>query len=361
MRFDIPILSFLLAGLAVSCSSAYRNIKIPEPVFASECIHNAYFVNELCKDEKEYLDWANKFPAYPLITDLTRDRLSELARQYGIDEAAALIYNRIITDPKNKALYNYLENQKTNKRSKQPDVTSKHLTLVFIPGMFYRSNKDFDSEGSNIRRLAEKIGYRTDIIRVNDTGTVQDNAIAICDYLEGPTPGKLVMATLSKGASDLKTAFARCGKSPHFRKIIGWFNIVGLTKGTQIANFVKDNWTIKLYTRIYFWWKGYDYNGILSMQSGPSTSLDPELLVPNHIRLLNIMAVPIRRTVSEKAMPYYDLLAPYGPNDGIGLLADMYLPGGHTWAYWRSDHYFFQPISDTTIISLLAFMAEGLD
>lgn len=357
-NFTITTILFSLI-LSFSCSTTPKNIKLPEPVFSKDCTHNKYFIKDLCNDELKYLDWAESYQDYPSVKELTNEKLRLVSNKYGIDEAAALLYSRILRDPKNLNLYQYIEKQKPLLEKKIPDLSQKNLSLVFIPGLFYEKNKEFDSEGFALRKLAESLGYKTKMIRIKQTGSVYENADIICTYLNQTTAEKVIFTTLSKGASDLKIAISLCGKEPYFQKVVGWFNIVGLVKGSPLANSVEEHWYSSFFWRMYAKWNNYDYKGLLTIQTGPSTPLDIELNLPTQIKLINVLAIPIRRTVSERAMPYYDEMAVLGPNDGMGVLADMYVPYGYTYASWRNDHYFFQPMSEQLILSLLIFMAEG--
>ncbi len=76
--------------------------------------------------------------------------------------------------------------------------------------------------------------------------------------------------------------------------------------------------------------------------------------------VINYIGVPLSGTVSARARSGYERLARFGPNDGLTLLADAWLPGAPTILEIGLDHYFVAPDADTRAVALLAIVIDLL-
>jgi hypothetical protein len=66
------------------------------------------------------------------------------------------------------------------------------------------------------------------------------------------------------------------------------------------------------------------------------------LVLPDGLRVINIVACPLRWHLGRAVASEHALLAPLGPNDGVTLCAQAELPG-ETFPLWGADHYFRAP------------------
>ena len=57
----------------------------------------------------------------------------------------------------------------------------------------------------------------------------------------------------------------------------------------------------------------------------------------------------------------YDSMRPYGPNDGVTLLADEILPQGHVVLAIGADHRFVDPRTDLKTLALASLIIELVD
>ena len=163
---------------------------------------------------------------------------------------------------------------------------------------------------------------------------------------------------MSKGSGDVKRAIQKCGDKPFFKKVLGWYNVGGLQKGSLLVNDINDTCVYKAEARSYFCWNGYNWDGLQSLEVGPGTALDSDLKFPEHMIVINVIAVPLFRHVSNRARPFYEYLIRYGPNDGLTLLAESYLEGAITYPSWRNDHYFRWPIYKYRMMAFMTYMVE---
>ncbi|MCB1307799.1 MAG: hypothetical protein KDK30_06455 [Leptospiraceae bacterium] len=364
VRWKSPYINSCFISLALFTTACHvdreASVRTDPEVREVRCDSSGYFIDNLCEDEKEYLDWAAAFPEYPEFGDLDQQALRTVTKEtLDPDKAAALFYQRGIQVPRNRAFYEYLNRKEKVLREQLPDYSDRNVLFAVVPGMFYKDNPTIGADGAQIRRLAAQLGLKQDLVEVEQTGTVAENAQFICDYVKSRTDvNAIILASVSKGSGDIKKALQICGEDPGFQKVIGWFNIGGINKGTLLINEIENHWNYKLEARSYFCWNGYDWDGFLSMRAGPDAPLNFEIDIPDHILLINVIAVPIYRFVTERAKPYWLHLAQFGPNDGMSLLADLTIPEGITWLSWRNDHYFRNAIPESKMQAFIVYILE---
>lgn len=358
------LLSFpVLVGLLVGGCHADRALeREPSKERKVKCEGRKYFINKICEDELKYLDWARDYPDYPRIQDLTTEVLRKVTRETkDVDKAAALFYQRVISEPQNLKFIEYLDKKQNVLEKKVPDYSGRKILFAVAPGMFYKDNPNVGADGRSVRKLATEIGLLEDVIPVLQTGTIEENGGIICDYVEKRTDVKgIILASASKGSSDIKKALHLCGSKPFFSKVRGWFNLGGINKGTRVVTEMNDTCRYRMEARSYFCWYGYNYDGILSIRYGPDSPMNFPLELPPSMLVINVIPVPMFRFVTPRARPFYEYLIYYGPNDGMSLLGDVYIPGDNviTYASWRNDHYFRFPVYKYRMMAVIIYMLE---
>lgn len=337
-----------------------KKLEVNNKTIRVSCKTNAYHIGNLCDDEKEYLDWAANYKKYPTLAELNQKTLQHITKKtLDVDKATALFYHRTINEPLNHAFLKYIETREKQYIDKIPDYTKKNILLAIVPGMFYKDNPNVGADGKALRDIAAEIGLKEDLIAVKQTGTLAENAEIICNYIENQNDTNgIILASVSKGSGDIKIAFEKCGHKPFFKKVKAWYNIGGLNKGSKGIKIVTDDFWKSLEGKYYFWLNGYNWNGFLDMSSEPGMPLSRPMQKPDHLLLVNVIGTPLFRHVSKRAKPYYINLIQYGPNDGITLLADSYIPGSITYCAWRNDHYFLWPIPKQRIQAIISYIIE---
>jgi hypothetical protein len=319
-------------------------------------------MDNLCTDEKEYLDRALKYDPSITLQNLDRDVLKKVVQEtHDVDDAAALFYQRVISEPENKLFLDYISNKEKEIKKSYPNFASKKILFLMIPGMFYQDNPHIESSGETLRKLARKLGLKDDIVKIKQTGTVDENGQMICDYLKNNNNSEIksiILASASKGGGDIKRAIGICGNEEYFKKIRGWFNIGGITKGSLLVNGILNNFRNRMEARIYFLFKGYNWNGLLSIRQGKDTPLDEPFVIPSGMQVVSIVGVPFFRHVTPRARPYYNFLIQFGPSDGIVMLADSYIPGGRIYPSMRNDHYFQFAFTEERMAAILSYIVE---
>ncbi|TGJ98208.1 hypothetical protein EHQ53_00280 [Leptospira langatensis] len=357
------LFSLLLSAL-VACRADGKLTapEIPPGYKKVSCNISAYRVSNLCEDEKAYLDWATSaYPEMNALSSLTEANLLKISEETeDIDKGAALFYQRVITDPKNKRFLEYLDKKEADFKQQRPDFSGKKTVLAMVPGMFYADNPEVGADGAALRKLASNVGIRSDLIPVGQASPASENAKTICEYLEFLSPDEtVIIASPSKGSADFRTAIETCGKEPYFKKVRGWYSIGGILKGSRMIEGVLDDFWTRLEVRTYFFFKGYDWSGFLSIRKGKDAPLDKDWELPSGIQMINVVGVPLFRHVSLRARPYYNFLMNYGPNDGIILLSDALHHGSLVYPSFRNDHYFLRGMPEAKILAMIAYLLEA--
>ena len=72
-----------LLFLILSCTADRKLDNPTDKLQGFRCEGNDYYVDYICDDEKEYLDWAASYPKYRKLQDLTRDVLFNVMKETG--------------------------------------------------------------------------------------------------------------------------------------------------------------------------------------------------------------------------------------------------------------------------------------
>lgn len=349
---------FTIILLNINCHID-RKLEIKSSELKSvKCETKKFRITDLCEDEEEYLSWAVKNDKYKALRDLTVSELNKLTKEtLDVDKTSALFYLKSIQEQETSKFLDYLDK---NESIAKYDYRKQNILLAVVPGMFYKDNPNVGADGRMLRDIALNMGLREEIIPINQTGTIDENAEFICNYLKNKNDiSKIILTSVSKGSSDLKIAIKKCGQEVYFKKVIGWYNIGGINRGSILIDTIDNNWQYRWEAKFYFWKNNYNYNGFLSIQRGRDSRLEEDLIIPSHITVINVIAVPTFRQVTQRAKPFYEYLIRFGPNDGMTLLADSYMEGAINVSSWRNDHYFQWPIPENRIKAYFSFIIEG--
>ena len=202
--------------------------------------------------EKQLLKRASKTVEHPRLPDLTAEVLQEITAKCGIDFATALLYDRAIHSKDHGPAITRLDELRQCQRSSQP-AEPPQATFVVVPGAFYQEFPATGADGRILNEQAEKQGYRTATIPVTSTGTVSGNAKMICHWLDGQPDEKIILASVSKGGSDVKFALSIENAAHTFRNVVAWINVGGILDGSPMVNWLLSRRVRTLFYRSVFW------------------------------------------------------------------------------------------------------------
>ena len=351
-------------ALSLAACNVDRSFEREETVDENQplylCLKSAFFIQKICDDELELIDWAAGYQKYPTLASITPAALEEITVETGdVDKATAVFYHRAIRDEGNRRLIEYLDRRQYELIDNTPDYSSKNLLLALAPGMFWKDNPNVGAGGEQLRKIAADMGLKEAIIPVQQSGTAETNGRLICEYIAKTQQfDGILLASVSKGGADIKYALKLCGQKPEFKKVVAWYNIGGINNGSPLIDDIDSTFLFRLEARGYFLLYGYDWDGFMSMRYGEGSPLNFQPAVPEHMEIINIVPAPMHRHVSSRARPFYDYLAQFGPNDGLTLLGDNYIPGSLVYPAWRNDHYFRVPIPEQRMQAFLTYVID---
>jgi hypothetical protein len=235
-------------------------------------------------------------------------------------------------------------------------------TLAVAPGAFYR---EFSHTGADARLLAEqaqRLGFRTELIPTASTGGLLENARTICDWLARRSDERIILASVSKGGSDVKLALAQPDAEAAFCRVVAWINVSGILSGSPLVNWLFVHKLRSWSVRAMFWWRGYGFDVIRDMRHGPGSILDFPLPLPEHVRLISLAGFPLATDLTNRmARRFHRRLAPLGPNDPVILLEEVLRLPGLVYPVWGADHY-LRPSWELRELAraILEYLAEQL-
>ena len=275
-------------------------------------------------------------------SDLTAPRLMEITRARGLDFATAVFHEAALRQQASAPLIAGLEGGEQRSIEK-PDL------FAIVPGAFHREHPDTGADGQRVVTIARELGCDAAVIPVPGFGRVEDNARIVADWLRARPERRIAVVSLSKGACDLKRALARPGAHRAFAHVHLWVSFSGIVQGTPLIAWLRARPLRWWGVHFLLWWRRHPRGTLLDLRDEPNAILSAWPELPEHLRLVHICGVPLRRHLQHRwASRAYDRLAALGPNDGGGvLLGTLSRVPGIVCPIWGADHY-LQPSWNAT-------------
>jgi hypothetical protein len=310
----------------------------------------------LTENERALLAKAAAWPECRHWTDLSCTALATVAAEQGIDFATALLYERLRWSERHGPFI-----RRIDELLSQPSLDGSKLDVLVAvaPGAYHKELPDSGADGRLLRQRIADYGCRTQVIPVESIGTVRENGRIICDWLAGRSEERILLASLSKGAADIKAALAQPDAASAFRSVVAWLNLSGTPNGTPLANCLQGTAT-RLLFKALGWWKGLDLALTRQLEWGRGSVLDFPLVLPPHLHLINVIGFPLQNHFTSLALRcFHRRIARWGPNDGLILLADTCALPGLVYPVWGADHN-LRPAWDIhrLLAALACYLAE---
>ncbi len=283
--------------------------------------------------EREVLERVARRQGPDGLDALTPEVLRELTVREGCDFATALLHRRIVESERHGPFLRTLS--KTRERSRTPGVR-----VAIVPGAFHWENPRTGADGRVAREVAGLLGLPVTTIPVSGTGSLTENARLIAGWLHSHREDPLIVVSVSKGGSDLKTALARPDAAQVFERVVGWVNLCGILDGTPMADWLLSPDLLARANRFVHRIRGRSLDFLTDMRRFPGCALDFPLTLPAHLRGVHVVGFPLRRHLRNGlARRCHARLEAFGPNDGSILLADAPHWPGQLCPVWGADHY----------------------
>lgn len=193
------------------------------------------------------------------------------------------------------------------------------------------------------RTALNRMGVSNELIRLDENGTVEDNAAIVADMIRNaPKERRLILASASKSSAEVALALGDLLMPSETAQVVAWLSVGGVLRGSPMADRAFC-WDLYLFTWLKFLFDGYGLEGLKSMQVECLDARFEQLRLPEHILYLSYIGVPLSGDVGPRAQFIYRCLRSKGPNDGLTLLLDQLLPGKFALLEPGVDHFFNVP------------------
>lgn len=284
------------------------------------------------------------------LAELTAERLARVTGEQGVDFSTALLYQRLVQSPEH--------GRDIERINAMPEDAGRGLDarVVIVPGAFYRKFPQSGADGRLVRAVAAQLGWESDLIPLDEFGSMPANAATILEWLAGQSRGEIILVSLSKGASEIKLALNAAGAEAAFQKVSAWVNLSGLLRGTPMVSWVYARRLRQWRYRIILGMQGFTFDHLRELMPGPEGLLDFDPRLPPHVRAIHVAGFPLARHMSNTlGRRCHRRLQSLGPNDGALLLADVCRASGLVYPIWGADHYLRPPGADAGTIAAKIF------
>lgn len=283
--------------------------------------------------------------------------LRELAADVSLDFAALYFARALSADGPSRAVQGAFNRALTEGALRSEQMLratgSFPYTVLFAPSWMYRSHPETGADFALQRRLLDRLGIANVLIATRESASVEDNAAAIADAVRGVGGADgVILVSASKSGAEVALALSRVLTPAESARVVAWVNIVGALAGSPLADSALRP-PVSWIARAVFWLRGWDFAGLTSMATAPSRARLRGGRMPDSVAVVNVVAVPLSRTVGFKVWSGYRLLRRHGPNDGVVLLADTVWPGGVNLVSIGPDHLFAPREDDAYGLALL--------
>jgi hypothetical protein len=314
-----------------------------------------HFFPKLADDhERELFDRVGHYDDRRDLDSLTPERLREITAVEGCDFATLLLHRAIVESDAHQPFLRGL--------GKGTEMSSRDVTVAIVPGAFFRENPRTGADGRVIREVALQLGLPVTLIPVSSTGSVTENARIIAEWLLARRDEVCILVSVSKGGSDLKTAFARPDAARVFKHVAGWINLCGILDGTPMADWLLSADWLARANRFVYRIRGRSLDFLSDLGCYTGSALDRPLVLPANVRAFHVLGFPLRHHLKNGLVRRcHDRLASLGPNDGSILLAGALQWPGQLCPVWGADHYLDPQIDVRPLLAALLRVVAARD
>jgi hypothetical protein len=287
------------------------------------------------------------------------EELRELAARDGLDAATERLYRLVLASPFHGP---FIRRVGELRDEPAPSAWNCGAVLAVVPGASYEETPRTGADGRLVREQAERMGCPTVLVPLATTGTVRENARILCDWLASQPDRPVILASVSKGGSDVKVALAEPDAETAFRNVVAWVSLCGILDGTPLIDWLLSRSPGAGAVRLYYRLRGKGTGFLRELRYRSGGPLDRPLRLPPHIRLISVAGFPLREHLTRRSSRNcHQRLAPLGPNDGALVLADVCALPGLVYPVWGADHY-LQPEGGAggLVSAILRYLDEEL-
>ncbi|MBL7715863.1 MAG: hypothetical protein JNL01_10400 [Bdellovibrionales bacterium] len=288
-------------------------------------------------------------------TPLSNERLKEIADQTSLD-FGAMLFAHLQTKRNLKIKNAFITQYDLVKQGKlHLKEATQRYRIVLVPGLFYRSKPETKGDLREVKQVLEEAGFEVVSVPILEAGSVEENAAIIADFIknESVQDKKLILVSTSKGGPDTLYALGALLDQESAKKVSLWFSVGGALRGSYLAD-LWSKWPRSWLASVIGVFQGFSISMVRSLSVEESKKRLEKIKIPNHIRVVHFVGVPLSGTVSDEVKGGYKELQSCGPNDGITLLSDEILDGSSVITALGLDHWYRDPDLKRKILALVA-------
>ena len=263
--------------------------------------------------------------------------LIELTRQHGLDTSTMALYEALRTAPANAEFIAQIEAEPV-----VVDPAPATAKILAVPALFYRHYPETGGDAALSISIAKACGFDVETIPIQSLGTVTENARIIRDHLECEPAERVWLLTASKGGADFRVYLEHYADAATIDRIAGWINICGLVEGCDIADFdiatPARRLKFQAISRVF----GARFDLLRELSTTHEYWREP-LRLPPHMRVFNLVAIPLPSHIQKSLINRYQAISDRGPNDGMVACRRTVIDAGLTLPFLGYDHFFRGP------------------
>ena len=267
-----------------------------------------------------------------------QDRIRQYGEAHGLDAATQALYEAVRKSCRHQDAIEQIDGFCEKDQSHK--TTSEQCPLfVVVPGFLHKEYPSSGADGRMLIEAAQQRGWPVEVIPVTSTGRLTDNANTIIQWLQAHADRPIVMASISKGSSDIVAALSDPRADQAFANVVGWVNVCGIIHGSPVVDAISRKKLLMLFFRAMFAVRGWCFASVtdLAYKRGP---LGDELTLPASIKTVHAVGFPLEDDfVHSRLRKFRNLVGEAGPNDGAILLLDSILAPGVVYPVQGADHY----------------------
>ena len=297
-----------------------------------------------------------------------KEEFRELSRAFSVDLATMHLVKVLSEAAHNSALQKKYWRESERLRGMPAGdpgrlrLCAADLPLVlFVPGWFYRSDPQTGADFAAQRTLLTDLGIPNQLVVTRENGTIEENARIVAEEIRrvGPAGRGIILVSASKGGPEAAHALGRLLAPHETAAVKAWINVGGILKGSPLAD-----WASAWPTR-WLVWLAASHRGrnisesLQSMTTARSLARWRRETLPETIRIVNFVGVPLSGHITADAEFAYARARHAGPTDGHTALIDELAHGGTTVLEVGLDHFYRDPEIDLKTVALgLTVMKE---
>lgn len=291
----------------------------------------------------------------------SREELKQIAIDFSTDFSAVFFAHQVLREPRNKKIQKqFLKNLEQAKQGIKIQYKSA-ITVLFVPGFDYKVNGHITgADLANPQRLLQMYGYQTRFVHIDPTGSVEENAQFLHEFLIRNKVSKVILVGASSAGPAIHLALGKLMRKTETSNILAWVNLGGILQGSPLLDYFSFGPNGWIFSSIICF-NGWRKSSFQSMYALNSRQRYMTLRLPSHIKVFNYFGLSLSGNISKFAVDKYVMLRPEGPNDGLSLLPDLLYPEGLTILSPHTDHFFAEdPEIDIRTLALLMTVTQFL-